>query len=148
MLTKLDLNAEDLFADKHQLIKSWVDKNSSANLSLISQKNKLIEMFDDMSKEYTPLDSSLDVFFEAQKQQQLKAISNIEQRLMKLSKTKLDVQVNQINKLYDELFPNQSLQERQVSFMEFYLSNGSSFIQYLINELDPLEQQFSIIELS
>jgi hypothetical protein len=49
--------------------------------------------------------------------------------------------------LQNELFPNQSLQERQTNFSEFYLENGEDLIPALINKLHPLEQHFEIIQL-
>jgi len=45
------------------------------------------------------------------------------------------------------LFPNQSLQERQANFSEFYLEYGDKLIPLLMNKLKPLENNFNIITL-
>ena len=36
------------------------------------------------------------------------------------------------------LFPNNSLQERQSNFFEFYLSHGEDLLRLLFEQLDPL----------
>ena len=46
-----------------------------------------------------------------------------------------------------KLFPNEKLQERSVNFSEFYVNEGANLIDVLKNNLDPLNQKFSIIEI-
>ncbi|HEU4496550.1 MAG TPA: bacillithiol biosynthesis BshC, partial [Flavobacterium sp.] len=45
------------------------------------------------------------------------------------------------------LFPNAGLQERTVNFSEFYLRNSETLISKLLEELKPLEHEFSVIVL-
>jgi len=42
------------------------------------------------------------------------------------------------------LFPSNSLQERYDNIIPFYLKYGSEFISQLKNNLNPIEQDFSI----
>jgi bacillithiol synthase len=49
--------------------------------------------------------------------------------------------------LQNELFPNQSLQERKLNFSEFYLEHGESLLEKLFHDLKPLEHEFKIIIL-
>ncbi|MEO8933764.1 MAG: bacillithiol biosynthesis BshC, partial [Xanthomarina sp.] len=62
-------------------------------------------------------------------------------------KIKLKVVVDRVILLQNELFPNQSLQERQANFSEFYLEYGDQFIQQLMLNLQPLNQEFLILNL-
>ena len=55
--------------------------------------------------------------------------------------------MERITALQNELFPNQSLQERQLNFAEFYLEFGDVLIEKLFKELKPLEQEFKIVIL-
>jgi len=50
-----------------------------------------------------------------------------------------------IKRIQDALFPNQSLQERQLNFSEPFLENGSGLLPQLFNALDPLDQNFLIL---
>ena len=52
-----------------------------------------------------------------------------------------------VRKKVEKLFPNEKLQERSVNFSEFYVNEGANLIDILKNNLDPLNQKFSIIEI-
>ena len=83
----------------------------------------------------------------AQETKQIKGIEHLEKRLLKAQKRKLADVLNRIIQLQNELFPNQSLQERQTNFSEFYLENGDLLIPALIEKLQPLEQRFEVLIL-
>ena len=48
--------------------------------------------------------------------------------------------------IQNELFPNQSLEERTRNFSEVYLKFGNELVPTLIKSLDPLKLNFSIME--
>jgi uncharacterized protein YllA (UPF0747 family) len=45
----------------------------------------------------------------------------------------------------EKLFPNGSLQERKDNFLYAYLLIGDSFIEQLIEQLNPFEQEFLVL---
>ena len=83
----------------------------------------------------------------AQKKKQLKGLDNLEKRLLKAEKRVHQDLVNRIAELQDELFPKQSLQERNTNFSEFYLEYGDDLIPKLKSALKPLQGEFTIIRL-
>jgi hypothetical protein len=64
---------------------------------------------------------------------------------LKAQKRKYSEELDRIVNLQNELFPNQSLQERQANFSEFYLENGTNLIPALVDQLKPLQDNFNII---
>ena len=56
-------------------------------------------------------------------------------------------QVLRMTDLQNELFPNQSLQERNTNFSDFYLEYGEQLIPELIKNLNPLSAEFLILTL-
>ena len=52
----------------------------------------------------------------AQEKKQLNGLKNLEKRLLRAQKRKYKETVNRITMIQDELFPKQSLQERQDEF--------------------------------
>jgi uncharacterized protein YllA (UPF0747 family) len=68
----------------------------------------------------------------------------LEKRLLKAEKRVHKDQLERILLLQEELFPNQSLQERKMNFSEFYLEFGDDFIKKILDKLQPLEKEFSI----
>ena len=55
--------------------------------------------------------------------------------------------IDRITELQNQLFPLQSLQERNTNFSEFYLEYGDQLIQQLVLNLQPLKSEFLILEL-
>ena len=50
-----------------------------------------------------------------------------------------------LTELQNQLFPNQSLQERQLNFSELYLEYGATLIPMLMDSLEPLAKNFTIV---
>jgi hypothetical protein len=55
--------------------------------------------------------------------------------------------VVRITEIKNQLFPNESLEERQRNFSEYYLEYGDSFIEALKDSLKPLDLEFTILEI-
>ena len=82
----------------------------------------------------------------AQEVKQLKGLDNLEKRLLKAQKRKLSDEVSRLQNLQNELFPHQSLEERTRNFSEMYLILGEDLIPLLMEALNPLQMEFSVIE--
>ena len=67
--------------------------------------------------------------------------------MLKAEKRKLADQIERLTIIQDQLFPNLSLQERTMNFSEFYLEYGNELFEILKNNIDPLSDQFTILEL-
>jgi uncharacterized protein YllA (UPF0747 family) len=82
----------------------------------------------------------------AQEVKQIKGLENLEKRLLKAQKRKYYDELERIKTLQNELFPNQSLQERKNNFSEMYIQNNK-LIDKCLQELDPLSSYFDILTL-
>jgi len=82
----------------------------------------------------------------AQEKKQTNGLKVLEKRLLKAQKRKLSDQIERIKLIQDELFPNQSLEERTRNFSEVYLELGTHLIPMLLEALNPLQLEFTIIE--
>ena len=93
----------------------------------------------------------------AQEAKQLKGLMHLEKRFIKAQKIKQKDEIERIKALKDEierikalkdvLFPNNSLQEREINFSEFYKDYGEDFINILKSNLKPFVNKFIIISL-
>ena len=144
---KLNLAWRDLFSNQLQLANSQIRLLSEFPVDLAIQKELLQKQFDDLHKIAERTDKSFSGAVKAQEAKQLKGLENLEKRLLKAQKRKHSGQLERITDLQNELFPNKSLQERQVNFAEYYLQAGDSLIGKLLTELKPLEHNFKILLL-
>ncbi len=144
---KLGLSWTDLFTKQGDLINQKTSDLSEFPIDLSIQKDFLKSQFHYLHTLAHKTDKSFTGAVKAQEAKQIKGLENLEKRLLKAQKRKYSETVERITDLQNELFPNQSLQERQANFSEFYIDNGENLILELFNELKPLENNFNIILL-
>jgi len=144
---KLGLSWSDLFSKRADLINQKTSELSEFPIDLSIQKDSLKSQFHYLHSLTQKTDKSFLGAVKAQESKQIKGLENLEKRLLKAQKRKYSETIQRITDLQNELFPNQSLQERQANFSEFYIDNGDTFIPQLFNQLKPLENNFNIILL-
>ena len=145
---KMGLSWSDLFRKQKDLINAKTAQLSEFPIDFTPQKEQLRKQFESFYEIAQQTDKSFVGAVKAQEAKQLKGLKNLEKRLLKAQKRKYFETLERITDLQNELFPNQSLQERQANFSEFYVENGDRLIPQLFDQLKPLEDHFSIIVLS
>jgi len=146
-MEKLQLNWEQLFAKQEELINRKVKEITVIPIDFSAQKIALQKQFSDLYTIANQTDKSFLGAVKAQEAKQIKGLKNLEKRFLKAQKKKYELELDRITNLQNELFPNQSLQERYANFSEFYLESGELLIRNLLNELDPLDNNFTILTL-
>ncbi len=144
-ILKLGIEPVDLFKETEALIKEYLKSGAEIILELKEEEKAVEVVFEAIVNKAGNIDASLQPMVKAELQKSLKAIKNIENRLIKGEKQKEEVAVNQIKNLKEKLFPNDSLQERHDNLISILLLNGESVIEELIEYLHPLEKQFVIL---
>jgi bacillithiol biosynthesis cysteine-adding enzyme BshC len=144
---KLELSWSDLFSKQRVLLDSKTKDFSKFTIDFSEQKEYLKKQFENLYTIANQTDKSFIGAVKAQEIKQLKGLENLEKRLLKAEKRIHSEKLERIVSLQNELFPNQSLQERKANFSEFYLDFGKDLISEIIVNLKPLETSFTIIEL-
>ncbi|MFD0861252.1 bacillithiol biosynthesis cysteine-adding enzyme BshC [Sungkyunkwania multivorans] len=146
-LQKLNLPIERLFLDRHSFINRRVREISDIEIDFSRQKEHLQQQFEEMYRLAEQTDKSFIGAVKAQEVKQLKGLDALEKRLLKAQKRKLKDEITRATDLQEQLFPFQSLQERNVNFSEMYLEYGDGLFDALFEELRPLEGMFRVITL-
>lgn len=144
---KLQLTWSDLFLNQQELFIQETKLLSDFTIDFSVQKEALKKQFEELHKMAKATDKSFLGAVKAQETKQIKGLENLEKRLLKAEKRVHQEQLNRIISLQNELFPNQSLQERKVNFSEFYVEFGEELIEKLLKELKPLEMEFKVVVL-
>ena len=146
-LSKVNTSINELFLNQNNLIASKAKSLASEKFDFDEQKLFLTKQFNSLREVSKLTDISFLGAVNAQEKKQLKGLSNLEKRLLKANKRKYHLDLSRVTSLQNELFPNNSLQERTVNFSEFYLEYGENFIKILKENISPLNNKFTIIEL-
>ena len=144
---KLDLSWNDLFLNQQELFTVKTKEFSEFKIDFSEEKELLQTQFKKLHAIADKTDKSFSGAVKAQEKKQIKGLENLEKRLLKAEKRVHTEALEKIILLQNELFPNQGLQERKANFSEFYLEYGLKFIDKLLKELQPLEQEFKVVVL-
>lgn len=144
-IRKLDLTVTDLFLKQNSLINKKIRQISNIDIDFSSQKKLLDEQFAHLHELAEQTDKSFLGAVKAQEKKQKNGLDRLEKRLLKAQRRKLKDQVIRITDLQNTMFPNYSLQERQLNFSELYLEYGEELVSKLQTCLNPLEQSFLVL---
>tara|TARA_B100001750_G_scaffold248623_1_gene282841 strand:+ start:52948 stop:54705 length:1758 start_codon:yes stop_codon:yes gene_type:complete len=145
-LKKMNLSVQDIFLKRSSFINKKIREISNIDIDFQPQKRLLEEQFKALYDLAGQTDKSFLGAVKAQEVKQKKGLDNLEKRLLKAQKRKLEDHVTRMTEIQNELFPNQSLQERNVNFSELYLELGKELLPLLMKSLHPLQLEFSIIK--
>jgi bacillithiol biosynthesis cysteine-adding enzyme BshC len=146
-LEKLDVTVNDLFLKQNELLTKITKQISKVAIDFSSQKTHLQQQFKGLYTLAEQTDTSFIGAVKAQEIKQINGLDNLESRLLKAQKRKLNDYLERVTIVQDELFPRQSLQERNMNFSEFYLEYGGSLIPNLVENLEPLKGEFLVLTI-
>ena len=137
-LDKLGLSPEDCFEDIHQLKKQYVLDHSSEDIDF----GKLDELVEGMASEMEALIIAVDEGLKGYSQSEIarfnKQLSGVKDKLIRQQKKKFDTSLQQIDGVYDKLFPNNGLQERYENILSVGTKYGlHEFISMVFDNCDP-----------
>ena len=146
-MKKLGIEPGELFLKQDELVNRKVKEISDLKIDFSKEKQDIHEMFESMKLLAEKTDKSFIGAVLAQEKKQLNGLGRLEKRLLKAQKRRYTDRVVRIKSLQDELFPKQSLQERQANFSEFYEELGEGLVSLILDRLDPLRLEFDLILL-
>ncbi|WP_298883582.1 bacillithiol biosynthesis cysteine-adding enzyme BshC [uncultured Polaribacter sp.] len=146
-LKKLNISLEEMFLNQNDLLSKKVIENSALDLDFKEKIQNLKTQFLELKEVAKQTDVSFENAVNAQERKQIKGLENLQKRLLKAEKKRQKDLVERIIELQNVILPNQSLEERQRNFSEYYLEYGPSFITALKGALKPLQLEFTVLEL-
>lgn len=140
----LGLETSDLLKDLHEAQKDYLAEHAEEDWSLDELRQQFSMVFDRLAQDIHQIDPGLIKMSEGYQQQTDNFLDKVETKLRRTIKSKHDVSMNRMDKLWQDLFPNNGLQERQENFLKLYARHGLEFIDLLIRTFDPLHPAFHI----
>ncbi|HPH88724.1 MAG TPA: bacillithiol biosynthesis cysteine-adding enzyme BshC [Chitinophagales bacterium] len=147
-IDKIGFALPDFFKTTDELKKEFIAGNTEENIDFAVYKSELEATFEKVKELAKNIDASLVNTVGAELQKSLQSIDSIEKRLLKSLKQKNETELNQIEKIKNQLFPNNSLQERVENFSAYYAKYGQAFITDLIEAFDVYNKQILLIQFS
>lgn len=144
-LKKSNQSLEFFFQPKDDLINRFLNANVSEEISLANFRKEIEPISKAIATQAKKADPTLEKFAKAELTKWQKSISAIEAKIKKAYKSKQEVHINRINKTQESLFPENGLQERKDNIFPLINEFGWNLIDFLVENLNPLERQMSVI---
>jgi bacillithiol biosynthesis cysteine-adding enzyme BshC len=144
-LERLKISNAELFLKQNNLINKKIREISNIDIDFSKQRAYLKEQFAELYTLASQTDPSFLGAVKAQEVKQLKGLDNLEKRLLKAQKRKLQDQVARLSALQNELFPGQQLQERHQNYSDLYLEYGEDLIPTVLEQLQAYPQDFLVL---
>lgn len=139
LMKKTSIGIHELFSEVHRAQERYLLNQLSDDWSLNEIKAAFDETYNQLFLEISQIDSGLVNMAKGFQSQHHNFIVKAESKLKKSLKSQHDVAMNRISKIWQDLFPGRSLQERSDSFLSTYAQHGPAFIDELVTRFNPLE---------
>jgi len=144
---KLNLRMSDLWKDKDQLIRERIMKQSDQEISTESERKLIEQAFETIRERAIKIDPTLERSTIAEMTKAINSIEIMEKKMVRAEKKNQELFVQQVEYIFERLFPNNSIQERQESFISFYAMYGNEILENLCDLFNPLDGKVKVIEL-
>ena len=139
----LHLSFQDILESADTLKSKFL--HSKMEISDAAYQTSITKLFDDLKSEVAKIDSTLEGSVDAEKAKTSKSIENLFARIKKAEKARHEIDLNKIDKLKNQLFPEGVFQERRVNFIEFYSRYGANYIDALLQNAHPLNSCLKVL---
>jgi bacillithiol synthase len=136
-----------LLKEESQMITEYLEYAAAADFHLAHEMEKINQVFEEISDRAKIIDPTLGPFVLGEGHKVIKSIEAIEARLKKTIKHKEETAINQLKNIRKKLFPENNLQERKDSFLQYLSVEGLKFQDEMIALCDPLEKDFLFLYL-
>jgi bacillithiol biosynthesis cysteine-adding enzyme BshC len=142
---KLQLSDAELFQSYDELASAYVRKKSSHQVGLDKKKAALGALYDSIASAAEQSDSTLRKHTAALRHRALEKIEALEQKMLRAEKKKHEVELLQLRKLKELLFPGGSLQERKEGVLGWYALLGPELLDTIHQSSLTCEPRFTVI---
>lgn len=145
-MEKFNLINEDLFCHSDDIIRFYLKEKEDA--SPFDEKiSQLQNLYEALMEECNNYHDELKWPIVNKSKDHIKDLEKLQKDIRKLLKKRNEKDVDQINKIYDMLFPEGIFQERYENFISYFLILDKAFIKILIDNFDPYNKELIIIKL-
>lgn len=133
-LEKEKTSLKQVFGNEHQLINEYTKLHGEVDQLIEEERKTIGEQVDAIAEKASKIDPTLFASVQAEKAKILKSLEQVEGRLFKAQKVKLESGINRIVKIRSEVLPESTPQERFKNIGELTLNEIQSAIDLLLRE--------------
>ena len=141
----LGLSIPDLFKPKNDLERKIALERAGFSSGMTGEREELKGFYDRLAARAASIDPTLERSAGSAAHLAFKGIEALEKRFIRAAKRKVTTDLHRLQMVLDTLFPGGGLQERRDNVMTFYIRKGERFFDELLDQLDPLDEKFTVL---
>jgi uncharacterized protein YllA (UPF0747 family) len=141
----LGFTLNDLFTSSLDLEVSYVKANAQHSLSLEASIEAMKTLYLQIQNQAIQVDATLGDHTMNLSVQSIKKLAELEKKILKAEKKKQAISIERIQHIKNELFPQNSLQERVDNFAEWVGEYGWNWVEAVLQNSNSLDHAFTII---
>jgi bacillithiol biosynthesis cysteine-adding enzyme BshC len=143
---KASLSIDEIFKPETDLVRNYINAHSGNNWQTVDEIAGIEKIMEQLRAKATALDPTLGGSADAVITKIRYQVQVLEKKMLRAEKRRMQTELLRISKLKQDIFPNHSLQERVENFAGYYLQYGPAFFDVLKDAIQPLKQEFLVIE--
>lgn len=143
-MEKLGLSIDDVFRSQSDITNELLHVQ---DWSIENELKSMESTYTSIADTIASIDPTLRASVMSEHQKALSGLQQVQAKARKAVKQKEETRLNQLDKLWSELYPNQQPQERIENFLTFYIQYESDLIEALLEHFNPLENKITIVSL-
>ncbi len=149
IIDKYSINLTQLFVDQEQLIRKVVESVSENSIEELfgSTSEELEKSFNNLKEKLSEVDKTISDASEKYKDKTLHYLDELKNKSIEAQKRKYETTLRQVEKVVKSLYPNNNLQERELSFIYFANKYGLDILKYIFDEVEINKFEHQILNL-
>jgi bacillithiol biosynthesis cysteine-adding enzyme BshC len=149
IMIKYNLSSQDFFLGSEELRERVVNSLSNINLDTLfsNAENSILETLNKIGSDLLSIDNNLGNVIENTKSKIQHQLGVLKSKSMNAQARNFEAALRQITKAQNLIYPNDNLQEREFTIINFVNKYGFDFFDWLYNELEINEFKHQILEI-
>lgn len=149
LVQKYDISVKDFFELKGEIFNKVASLISEYDIDgkFEVTGNKLDNIFEELKEYLADIDKTLVDPAEKNRQRSLQYLAELKGKAEAARIRKHETTMNQLQKSYSMILPNDNLQERELNYFYFANKYGLGFYEYLIEKLDGMNFDHQVVML-
>lgn len=144
-IDQLGLTTEEIFADRDSL-KEKAREEAFGEIDLSHYLKSMNELYESIKTEGKSIDTNLEKSVESTRVDAENRIHALEKKFKRAQRQQLNVFTSRLEMIDAALFPNNGLQERSASVLEYYSAIKAN-LPAIIDESNPLDKTFKLLKI-
>ena len=143
----IGLEVQDLFSSEFDLMNKIVLSRTKNKTDLKTEMEKLDALYQNISAIAAQTDKTLTGHVEALHTKALHKLEGLEKKMLRAEKRKYETEKETLQKIMSQLFPGNSLQERNENISSLYAHYGRKILNIILKHSKGLKQEFGVINI-